>query len=250
MIPYVVSEKIKIKHTFLNKLIWLAPFVPILFAFLVSGDYVQLNSYNWWYTMILPGMLSLSCVLLVEKDKKMNNRAILSVPVSLKRVWLSKILLVLGILICSCIIFFCGIQLFGLLININDFLAIPVADALLGIIVLVVTFMWQIPICLFLGNKIGVFLTVLLNMGVNVFLGIQFATKSSWWMNPYAYPSRLMIPIVKILPNGLLAKPESVTFKPELLSYHVLLPGIVISVVLFLLFTYVTTKWFEKQEAK
>ncbi|MGE6599539.1 lantibiotic immunity ABC transporter MutE/EpiE family permease subunit [Bacillus proteolyticus] len=250
MIPYLVSEKIKIRHTFLNKLIWLAPLAPMLLAFLLSGDYFQLSSYNWWYTTILPGMLSLSCVLLAEKDKKMNNRAILSLPISLKQVWISKILLVLGILICSCMIFFCSIQLFSLLVNKENFQIISVMNVLLGSIVLIVTFMWQIPICLFLGNKIGLFPTILLNMGANVFLGILFATKSMWWMNPFTYPSRLMIPIVKILPNGLYAKPESVTFTPELLSYSAILPGVVISVVLFLLFAYMTTKWFEKQEAK
>ncbi|WP_020062025.1 lantibiotic immunity ABC transporter MutE/EpiE family permease subunit [Bacillus sp. 123MFChir2] len=250
MIPYLVSEKIKIRHTFLNKLIWLAPLAPMLLAFLIAGDYFQLSSYNWWYTTILPGMISLSCVLFAEKDKKMNNRAILSLPISLKRVWLSKILLVLGILICSCMISFCGIQLSSLLVNKENFRIIPAMNVLLGSIVLIVTFMWQIPICLFLGNKIGLFLTILLNMGANVFLGILFATKSMWWMNPFTYPARLMIPIVKILPNGLYAEPGSVTFTPELLSYHALLPGIVISVVLFLLFTYVTTKWFGKQEAK
>lgn len=249
MIPYLAAEKIKIKHTFLNKLIWLAPLTPMLIALLISGGYFQITSYNWWYATILSGMLSLSCALLAEKDKKMNNRAILSLPVSLKRVWVSKVLLVLGILICSCMIFFCGIQLFSLLLNKGDFQIISVKNTLLGSIVLVVTFMWQIPICLFLGNKIGIFLTVLLNVIANG-VGLAFATKSIWLLNPYAYPSRLMIPIMEILPNGMLAKPESVTFKPELLSYHVLLPGIVISVVLFLLFTYVTTKWFEKQEAK
>ncbi|MCM3735243.1 lantibiotic immunity ABC transporter MutE/EpiE family permease subunit [Bacillus cytotoxicus] len=180
----------------------------------------------------------------------MNNRAVLSLPISLKRIWISKILLVLGILICSCMIFFCGMQLFGLLINIKGFRMIPAENALLGIFVVIVTVMWQIPICLFLGNKIGVFLTILLSMGANVFLGIQFAITSSWWMNPFTYPSRLMIPIVKILPNGLYAEPGSITFTPELLSYHVLLPGIVISVVLFLFLTYVTAKWFEKQEEK
>ncbi|WP_242224944.1 lantibiotic immunity ABC transporter MutE/EpiE family permease subunit [Bacillus cereus group sp. BfR-BA-01380] len=250
MIPYVAAEKIKIRHTFLNKLIWLAPFATMLLAFLLSMDYFQLSSYNWWYTTILPGMLSLSCVLIVEKDKEMNNRAILSLPISLKRVWLSKILLILGILICSCIIIFCGIQLSSLLVNKENFKIIPSMNVLLGSIVLIVTIMWQIPICLFLGNKIGLFPTILLNMGANVFLGILFATKSMWWMNPFTYPSRLMIPIVKILPNGLYAEPKSATFTPELLSYSVILPSVVISVVLFLFFTYITTKWFAKQEAK
>ncbi|MGF9966921.1 lantibiotic immunity ABC transporter MutE/EpiE family permease subunit [Bacillus rhizoplanae] len=250
MVQYLVSEKIKIRHTFLNKLIWLSPFATMLLAFLLSKDYFQLSSYNWWYIFILPGILSLSCVLLAEKDKKMNNRAILSLPVSLKRVWVSKVLLVLGILICSCMIFFCGTQLSSLLLNKENFRIIPVMNALLGSVVLIVTFMWQIPICLFLGNKIGMFPTILLNIGANGVLGILFATKSIWMINPYAYPSRLMIPILKILPNGMYAEPGSVTFTPELLSNHVILPGVVLSVVLFLLFTYVTTKWFEKQEAK
>ncbi|PGE92271.1 bacteriocin ABC transporter permease [Bacillus pseudomycoides] len=249
MIPYLVSEKIKIRHTFLNKLIWLAPLVPMLIALLISGGYFQITSYNWWYAAFLPGMLSLSCALLAEKDKKMNNRAILSLPVSLKRVWVSKVLLVLGILICTCIIFLCGIQLFSLLLNKGGFQIISVKNTLLGSFVLVVTFMWQIPICLFLGNKIGIFSTVLLNVIANG-VGFAFATKSIWLINPYAYPSRLMIPIVKILPNGMFAEPGSATFTSELLSYSVILPGLVISVVLFLLFTYVTTKWFEKQEAK
>ncbi|PEI32908.1 lantibiotic immunity ABC transporter MutE/EpiE family permease subunit [Bacillus pseudomycoides] len=249
MIPYLVSEKIKIRHTFLNKLIWLAPLVPMLIALLISGGYFQITSYNWWYAAFLPGMLSLSCALLAEKDKKMNNRAILSLPVSLKRVWVSKVLLVLGILICTCIIFFCGIQLFSLLLNKGGFQIISVKNTLLGSFVFVVTFMWQIPICLFLGNKIGIFSTVLLNVIANG-VGFAFATKSIWLINPYAYPSRLMIPIVKILPNGMFAEPGSATFTSELLSYSVILPGLVISVVLFLLFTYVTTKWFEKQEAK
>ncbi|PHA80283.1 lantibiotic immunity ABC transporter MutE/EpiE family permease subunit [Bacillus pseudomycoides] len=249
MIPYLVSEKIKIRHTFLNKLIWLAPLVPMLIALLISGGYFQITSYNWWYAAFLPGMLSLSCALLAEKDKKMNNRAILSLPVSLKRVWVSKVLLVLGILICTCIIFFCGIQLFSLLLNKGGFQIISVKNTLLGSFVLVVTFMWQIPICLFLCNKIGIFSTVLLNVIANG-VGFAFATKSIWLINPYAYPSRLMIPIVKILPNGMFAEPGSATFTSELLSYSVILPGLVISVVLFLLFTYVTTKWFEKQEAK
>ncbi|HHQ8911681.1 TPA: lantibiotic immunity ABC transporter MutE/EpiE family permease subunit [Bacillus cereus] len=247
---YIASEKIKIRHTFLNKLIWLVPFATILIAFLLSADYFQLSSYNWWYITMLPGMVSLSCVLLAEKDKKMNNRSILSLPVSLKRVWISKVLLILGILSFSCILFFCGIELSSSLVNKENFRIIPTVNALLGSVLLIVTFMWQIPICLFLGNKIGLFPTLLLNIGANGIFGVVLATKNIWMINPYTYPSRLMIPVLKILPNGLYAETGSVTFKPELLSYDVILPGIVISVVLFLLFTYVTAKWFEKQEAK
>ncbi len=34
---YIASEKIKIRHTFLNKLIWLVPFATILIAFFIIG---------------------------------------------------------------------------------------------------------------------------------------------------------------------------------------------------------------------
>ena len=115
---------------------------------LLSADYFQLSSYNWWYITMLPGMVSLSCVLLRRKIK-MNNRSILSLPVSLKRVWISKVLLILGILSFSCILFFCGIELSSLLVNKENFRIIPTVNALLGSVLLIVTFMWQIPICLF-----------------------------------------------------------------------------------------------------
>lgn len=51
---YIASEKIKIRHTFLNKLTWLVPFATMLIAFLLSADYFQLSSYNWWYITMLP----------------------------------------------------------------------------------------------------------------------------------------------------------------------------------------------------
>ncbi|MGH0460530.1 lantibiotic immunity ABC transporter MutE/EpiE family permease subunit [Bacillus luti] len=172
MIPYLVSEKIKIRHTFLNKLIFIVPLSTMLIAFLLSRDYFQLSSYNWWYITMLPGLISLSCVLLAEKDKKMNNRSILSLPVALKRVWISKVLLILGILSFSCILFFCGIQLSSLLLNKENFRIIPTVNALLGSVLLIVTFMWQIPICLFLGNKLGLFPTLLLNIGANGLFGV------------------------------------------------------------------------------
>ena len=49
---YIASEKLKL-DILLNKLIWLVPFATILIAFLLSADYFQLSSYNWWYITML-----------------------------------------------------------------------------------------------------------------------------------------------------------------------------------------------------
>ena len=50
MIKYFISENIKIKHTFANKLIFIAPVMLALLSGLLTADYFQVDIYNWWYT--------------------------------------------------------------------------------------------------------------------------------------------------------------------------------------------------------
>ena len=60
MLGIIRSELLKMRHTFSMKLIILAPLVTLLLGYLLSGSYVQLSAYNWWYSMILPLVVSLS----------------------------------------------------------------------------------------------------------------------------------------------------------------------------------------------
>ena len=59
-----------------------------------------------------------------------------------------------------------------------------------------------------------------------------------------------MCPVIKILPNGLLAVPESATFSQELLNKDAIFLGITVSIILFVLFSFLTAKWYENQEAR
>ena len=59
-----------------------------------------------------------------------------------------------------------------------------------------------------------------------------------------------MCPILKILPNGLMAVLESQTFVPEVLDISQIPFALTVSIILFILITYVTAKWYEKQEAR
>ncbi|WP_455796845.1 hypothetical protein [Clostridium butyricum] len=47
-----------------------------------------------------------------------------------------------------------------------------------------------------------------------------------------------------------MAVKDSQTFKPELLEISQIPFAIVVSIILFAVFTYMTAKWYEKQEAR
>ncbi|MCH3963384.1 MAG: lantibiotic immunity ABC transporter MutE/EpiE family permease subunit [Clostridium sp.] len=249
MAAYFKSESLKIKHGFSKKLVFLAPVFTIIVSLFLSAAYFHETVYNWWYVMILPGMMSILCTLVAKQDGRMKNMAVIPLSVDLKKVWMSKIFLCMIIMAEASAVVLAGAVVIGNLLGIGVF-KLPLLNQFEGISVLALTFLWQIPLCLFLGSKIGMFPTIIINMAAYMVLGILCAVKGFLWMIPYAIPARLMCPILKILPNGLPTVPGNQTFRPELLSKGVILPGIAISLVLFLVLAFATSKWYERQEAK
>ncbi|NFO90932.1 MULTISPECIES: lantibiotic immunity ABC transporter MutE/EpiE family permease subunit [unclassified Clostridium] len=247
MLKYFLAENRKTKNTFLNKLVWLAPVLTILLSAFLAMDYFQVDSYNWWYMMMLPGSLSLGCCLLNRIDRKMKNKAVICLPIDLKKVWFAKILVGIKNLSISCIIIFILSELGVFLINSNSINEIALINELYASILLIVTFMWQIPLNFFLEDKIGLFWSIILSFAVNISFGTM-AVKSYWWMIPFSYPPRMMCPVLGILPNGLLAVPESQTFTPEVLSYSSVSYGLIVSIILFLAIAYITSIWYERKE--
>ena len=65
---YIQAENLKHKRTFTKTLIVLAPFVTALMNFF-APLWFQLNSYNWWYILLYPGFLTLTCALIEQRDK-------------------------------------------------------------------------------------------------------------------------------------------------------------------------------------
>lgn len=244
---YFLSENLKIKNTFLKKLTWFMPMLTILLSMFLAQDYFQVDSYNWWYIMMLPGTVSLSCALLSRIDGAMKNRAILSLSIDLKKVWIAKVLVGVKNLAISCMIIFVSAQLSPLIIKTQGVTQISLLSGLAAALILIITVMWQVPLCLFLGNKIGLFPTTLINLLMNIIFTI-IAVEKYWWVMPFSYPARLMCPVLKILPNGLVAKPGSQTFTPEVLHYWVVPFAIIVSILLFVGITYLTARWYKKRE--
>lgn len=249
MIEYFISENMKIKRKFVKKLVWIAPTMVILLSVFLTATYFQVDIYNWWYTFILPGVIAIEGCFLYKIDGDMKNKSVMALHVDLKKVWISKILVAVKNIVISCMIIFIAGQLSVFVIPMRSESNISMLSGFVGILVIIITSVWQIPLYFFLGSKIGVFPSIILSLATNIF-SMVIATKRFWIVNPFSYTSRLMCPILRLLPNGLLAKEGSKTFTPELLNTSSIPLAIGISIVLFIVITYLTAKWYERQEVK
>ena len=239
MLKYLQAENLKCKRTFIKKLIFLAPMVTFLMA-LSSVVWFQANSFNWWYMMILPGYISIMAVMTNEREeKKLRYRAVFGLPISLKKVWISKVLVNGIYMALSCMVLSVGIILAGYKFTIT----VPFLRALVAAVLIAVTFLWQVPFCIFLAKKMGMLGTVLINVGGTFILGALTVTTSMWWICPYSWTSRIMCPVIGHLPNGLRAETGSPLLNPSVIPI-----GIILSLILFALLLIVTANWFEKQE--
>lgn len=245
---YYNSENLKMKRTFVKILIIVMPILNVLLS-KIGVDYFVYNIYNWWYVVMLPGTLAVMCALVARKDKIFHNRAVLTLPIDLKKVWISKILICIKYLAISCSIIFIGAQIVQYSMNQGNIKTVSVLNGFIAIIVLILVTLWQIPLCLYLSSKLNFFVAIMISLVGNCLLGLV-AVKDFWYVMPYSYAQRLMIPILKILPNGLMAIPESFTYKQGMLDMWVVPFGIAVTLLLFVATSYTTAVWYSRQEAK
>ena len=217
---YLQAEHLKNKRTFAKKLILLAPVVTVLMN-IFAPLWFQLNSYNWWYILLYPGFLTLVCAMLEQRDNgKLKYRAVLTLPVDLKETWKAKI----------------GIA--GLYVTWGNLLFLVLNLTLC----IVIASLWEVPLSLWLSKKVGIFLTVVLNVGVGSILGIFAATSNLWFLCPYSWVPHLMISVLKIMPNGVPTTMQNTPLTFVEIGFTLLL-----SVIVFVLLSLVTAKGFEKE---
>lgn len=147
------------------------------------------SAYNWWYTLMLPGMLTLVVCLIGEKDRKMKNRAVLSLPVRTGSIWDAKILVGIKSLLLA--------NLFGAAANlilgqyllprswIPQVLELTPVQIAAAAAVMTVTALWQIPFCLWMDQKWGMLPAMIVNIILNG-SGTFMAVTTLWMMNPWA----------------------------------------------------------------
>ena len=65
------AENLKYRHSFTGILWFLMQLLTLALAYGISRGNGISSAYNWWYTLMLPGMLTLVVCLIGEKDRKM-----------------------------------------------------------------------------------------------------------------------------------------------------------------------------------
>jgi len=239
MVNYLKAEILKQKHSFNNVIIWLIPIVNIVIALLLMGTkFIQTAAYNWWYILFLPFIFTYISSSIIKKDSKFNFHGLFGVAKNKKQVWYSKIGIATLYLFITCFIFSFFIVICGLAFHEQ----IPTFNNLFASLSLFITFAWQIPVFMLITLKLNMFISIIVSMGCNLVIACIGAVGSYWWI-PFSIPARLMCPIIKVLPNGLLVSQDD-----PLNHKNVIVLGIVITVVLYLLFSLITAKIFEKQE--
>ncbi len=239
MFDIIKSEFQKSKRTSTNKLILITPLFSIILSALFGGG--QNGAYNWWYAMFLPALLALIAAQTIAREKNLSYKGVLLYPQSKGEIWMGKILYISVLLVFTNLIFMVGVEVFALIYGST----VPLRANILGTIVLIFTFLFNIPIIMFLTAKFNIFLAVLFNLGMTILGVVSYGSGVNLILKilPYGTSSTLMVPILGILPNGLPA-PEG---KPMPNGIEVL-SSTLISIIIFLILTILTTMWFGKKE--
>ena len=223
MFSLVCSELLKLRHTFSMKLPIVAPIVTLLLGYVLSGNSVQFTAYNWWYTMIFPVAISLWSTNAISREKDTHYQNLLCLPIDLKKLWIGKLTAIIFLALFSSLLMCGGCTAFGAFTKMN----INLLDGFFGCMLLFVAFLWQIPVVMWVAKRMGHLAAILLSVGCNM----------------VAIPARIVCPFFKMHPNGLPLENNSVLFEKGMI-----LSAVCISLLLFILLSFVTARLFAKGE--
>lgn len=235
---YLKSEHLKFKRSITNKLTFIIPCMTASFAWLVGGFIgFQYMAFYWWYAFLLPGTIALFCALSHRKEEAAGNHySVFSMPINLSRFELAKNMLIIEKL-------FCAALFLALLISISRIIS-PAATvysflkSVLGSVAIIAASLWQIPLCLYLARRVGLFLPIFLNTVLGIFLPTMLGNTAVWYFVPHCYAAKLAEPLLGIKINGTFARNAGNSVN--------ILVSILLSFVLFLLASYFDANDFSK----
>ena len=246
------AEAMKYRRSGTGKLWLFMPAVTLAVAFWLSRSYGTISGYNWWYVGLYPGMLSLVCCMTAAKDAKLGSRAVLSLPVRPARVWDAKILTcALAAAKANILVGVLAWVLGNILlpaVGIEQTLQVSWTQTLAAVLVMTAAGIWQVPLCLWMGQRLGMLPALIINVALAT-SGVLTAVTSFWMADPYAVLPRLMCAVIGVLPNNMPARPGIPTSSPELLDTSAILPGLTLCLALLVFLWYLSRRWYERKGA-
>ncbi len=211
---YLKAENLKFKRSLFRKLIIFIPAALILISMIFIFIGIGLGGFsssivcNWCMPIASLSIMFL-CHLVNKKDQKHKYRTLYSLPIDLKKIFISKtILIALNLLIISLLLSFITVISECILSGVSVAMGHS-GYYLLGYCLLWLSLLWQIPFCLFLDQKAGFVGSVIINLFASASGGLFFSLTPLFWFFPYSWPARFMVTLFGVLPNGLLVEADS-----------------------------------------
>ncbi|MGL4731875.1 MAG: lantibiotic immunity ABC transporter MutE/EpiE family permease subunit [Clostridium sp.] len=241
MFNMIQAELLKFKGTFSKKLAFIAPMYVLVYSLFMNRYFFQ-SVINWWSVAIMPFIIAILCLLTSLREKKAGKyRTLKSKDINIKKMWISKIIVIGGYSLMSTIIFIFNIVIVELIFQTSQ---INMLNAVWGLLIIWLTTLILIPICLFISEKFGTFMIIAIStLGIAIEVFITLTDK--WFLWPWSISMRLMCPILKIHPNGCLLEVGD-----PLLDSSVISVGIIVSIIGVIIFTLITSIWFLRREEK
>lgn len=236
---YLKSEHLKFRRTISNKLLFIIPLITAIFAWTVSGFAgFQYTAFYWWYAFLLPGAIAILCSLSHKKEENAGKYySVFCMPMNLSKFEAAKGIILIEKLLVSAVFL-------TILISISNIISpatavYSVLQNIIGSVGIILASVWQIPLCLYLARKTGLFLPIVLNTILGIFLPIALGNTMVWWLVPYCYAAKLAEPLMGIKLNG--------TFAGDYGFSITILISIMLSVLLFIILSYADAKDFSKR---
>lgn len=245
MISIFKAENYKIKHTVVNKLVWLAPLIMVLSCYLMNRTYLYSISMVWWYTILVFIVTALTCSLCNQKEnRKLQYRNVYQMPISLSKIWRAKIYMIAYKTILSS-------NFLWLFLCILSYLTMGdvengVLVTLLAVNIIWILSIWLIPIYIIVAKKTGFYIPFLLG-GIFCIIGIFMYAVEKWWTIPVAWADRIMCTVIGYLPNGIHTTGED---SKLLLSKGSIGIVLVAAITLFFLLTFLSSFLFDRGHKK
>lgn len=224
------AEHLKTRHSMLRRLPVAFPLITGVLALVLTlgmPDSYAESVWNWWYTLLLPAMLALLCHLAAAQEKKTNGYHLKTLATDCRLLLLGKVLY-LGFPVLLANLIVCAVaSIGGALLSTR----VPFGGAVCAVLLLTLAELWQIPLFLYLSDRFGMLIELLVCLLLTVG-GTIISQTPLWYVLVSALPMRMLCPLLYILPNGLHAEAGH----PFLDMKHVL-PALGLSVLWFLLLT-------------
>jgi len=199
---YLKSEYLKFKRTISNKLLFVIPLITAVFAWIVSGFIgFQYTAFYWWYAFLLSGAIAILCSLSHRKEENAGKYySVFSMPVSLSKFEAARDFVLVEKLLASAVFL-------SMLVSVSRLISPAAAvytliRSIAGSIGIILASVWQIPLCMYLACNAGLFLPVILNTVLGIFMPVAWGNTAVWWAVPYCYAAKLAEPLMGIELNG------------------------------------------------